>query len=504
MRAAIPGVSIYFLMSIVSGQVQAAAQTSAVPPTLKSLDIQKICAGTNPRYLLARTIVQAYKISEDLIDWTDNPNDDQRYSRVVTEALCAGNLTKAQTGKCISPDSTDIPPYTDDAKTQIRMVTDVNTLFEGLQKGGPDFELKDKKSVLHFHRARAVSALDIKREPRLGDANASLPSQIFSEDPVFFELSCSAAPVVAAPGGGHNPPAPASAPGNAPGSAPGNAPQQASAATIFDRFRLRAKSDDLWTGRDDPAFSSLSGASLTTVNDAIAGKNTFDVHLALGYALPAWQNGAAVLDSIPYIQYDRSYVDGSMAPPKSSNVNNIGTGLQERFTFPVTESFYSAVIFQPKYVASLRSGAQIASIHLAYEPEPLVPYLGFLAETPVSGLWASAYARGVLNYYEVLHSSNDGVLNSGNNFVQGGAQVGGVLSVKDAQSPFVGLSFPLDYTYFRGISGPYKSVELLQVGINYTLPKTKYVTVGLSYTTGRNLDTFEQQKVYKASLGLKY
>jgi hypothetical protein len=40
--------------------------------------------------------------------------------------------------------------------------------------------------------------------------------------------------------------------------------------------------------------------------------------------------------------------------------------------------------------------------------------------------------------------------------------------------------------------------------INYTLPKTKYVTVGLSYTSGRNLDTFELQKVYKASLGLKY
>ena len=67
-----------------------------------------------------------------------------------------------------------------------------------------------------------------------------------------------------------------------------------------------------------------------------------------------------------------------------------------------------------------------------------------------------------------------------------------------------GLSFPIDYTYLYGVSGPYKSVELLQVAANYTLPKTKYVTIGLSYTSGRNLDTFELQKIYKATLGLKY
>jgi hypothetical protein len=83
MRALIPGVSIYLLVSIVSGEVQAAAQTSAVPPTLKTLNIQKICARTNPRYLLARTIVQAYKISEDLIDWTDIQS-----TEVSNEAHC--------------------------------------------------------------------------------------------------------------------------------------------------------------------------------------------------------------------------------------------------------------------------------------------------------------------------------------------------------------------------------------------------------------------------------
>jgi hypothetical protein len=83
-------------------------------------------------------------------------------------------------------------------------------------------------------------------------------------------------------------------------------------------------------------------------------------------------------------------------------------------------------------------------------------------------------------------------------------EIGGGLFVNDDSSPLKGLSIPVSYTSLYGFSGPYKSVELFQGAINYTFPKTKYVTVGLSYMSDRNLETFEAQKVYKASLGLKY
>jgi len=101
-----------------------------------------------------------------------------------------------------------------------------------------------------------------------------------------------------------------------------------------------------------------------------------------------------------------------------------------------------------------------------------------------------------------IRPANDGSLTPRMNFWQAGGQIGGVLIFKDGALD--GLNFPIDYTYLQGISGPFKSVELLQVAANYTIPKTKYVTIGLSYTSGRNLDTFERQKIYKATLGLKY
>lgn len=46
-------------------------------------------------------------------------------------------------------------------------------------------------------------------------------------------------------------------------------------------------------------------------------------------------------------------------------------------------------------------------------------------------------------------------------------------------------------------------MKALDMGALGYIP-TKYVTVGLSYTDGRNLDTFEKQQVYKLSLGVKY
>jgi len=68
----------------------------------------------------------------------------------------------------------------------------------------------------------------------------------------------------------------------------------------------------------------------------------------------------------------------------------------------------------------------------------------------------------------------------------------------------LGISLPISYTYYYGFVGEYRAVPHFEVGINYNLPKTKYVTIGLSHTSGRDLDTFEKVRIYKFSLGLKY
>ena len=248
----------------------------------------------------------------------------------------------------------------------------------------------------------------------------------------------------------------------------------------------------------------MSAASLSTVNDVIAKRNTFDVHLTVGYAMDPVQWGAVVLESIPFLKYDRDYVSGDKAPPNANNVNNIGFGAQERLTLPLAKDLYATLTAQPQYIVSLRTNAEVMQLHLTYEVEPLMPVLGFAAPIWDSGPWAKVYARAVVNSYQVVRSAYDKSLTAGNSFMLGGIQIGGSVFVKDENSKLNGLSFPLDYTTLYGFSDPYKAIELLQVGVNYAVPKTKYVTVGLSYTKGNNLDTFEQQKVYKASLGVKY
>ncbi|MDF0492273.1 hypothetical protein [Bradyrhizobium yuanmingense] len=483
----------------------ASAQPSVIPPSLKNLPIKQICASSNLRYMLARSIIDSYAISPKMLDWNDDGVIEAR--RLVTQVICdGGKLTAAQEAKCYG-DKPQMgpagPSRSQDNSAQFAMVTDVSTMFRSALSTDSNLSLGDEKASIRFRKVRAVTEPDIKRQPILGAKDGfSTAAEVFSDDPIFYEVSCVIAPEKAGSAAtqGLRPTKSSSTPSPASPLAV-DASRAVAAQAVIDRFRIRGKTEDLWIGRDQDGFAGLSGATFALNRDEIAAKQNFDMHLVLGYAFRALQHRDVVLDAIPYLKYDRDYIDG-VKPTSVNNVNNIGGGLQSRLTFPVFDNFYSALIFQPQYIESLRNGAQIVSVRLAAEPQPLVPYLGFVAETPLPNLWASAYARGATNYYEVTRDANDRSLTSGKNFWHAGGQVGGVLMFKDGT--FTGLSFPIDYTYLYGLSGPYKSVELLQVAANYTLPRTKYITVGLSYTSGRNLDTFEMQKLYKASLGIKY
>ena len=86
-----------------------------------------------------------------------------------------------------------------------------------------------------------------------------------------------------------------------------------------------------------------------------------------------------------------------------------------------------------------------------------------------------------------------------------GGRPGGIaITDTDPNSFFNGVSIPIDYTNLYGFTGQYKSVSQFSAAINYTFPKTKYITIGVSYVDGRDLNTFEMQKLYKVTLGVKY
>jgi hypothetical protein len=483
------------------------AAPSSVAPNLRKLDGKQFCSvpgGPASKQLLARAIIKSYKIPVDLIDWNDTGIGYEQYAQAVSKFLCGSPVNSEQAKKCFSPDigPNGMKLLTSDAANQEQMVQEVNNALRQAAAGRDDFDLVLTKITLRFHRTKPATALDVQKQPILAIGNdISLTAQVFSSDPVFFEVTCVAPTKETS--GTVSPSLPSSSgPPTAPGATPPGSPGQ----SFVDRIRVRAKSDDLWVPRDADAFAGLPSASLAIVNDNIAKKNTFDLHLTVGYVLPAWQlgSGDVVLEAIPFVKYDRDFISGPNAPLKASNINNVAFGLQENLTFPLASTFYSRFAVQPEFVHSLRTDADVAKLRLIYEPEPLLPFIGFVAPTPIPSFSATAYARGILNITRVVNSGSDPTLSVSNNFAQGGVQMGGALFNKDETSMLNGVSIPIDYTNLRGLSGPLKSIHLLQTALNYTFPKTKYITVGLSYTSGRNLDTFEQQKLYKASLGLKY
>jgi hypothetical protein len=490
------------------------AYAAASPPGFDGLDVAQVCPAAGPvsRAVLARSILKSHSISIDMIDWNNTGIGTEQYVHAVSRVLCERTpLTDAQQKLCFgegkSPPGGGKPP-SGDSIAQGALVFDLNsTLGPLVPAAGPhkDFTIELGKATLEFH-ALPVAQSDEQIRTRTAP-NAPAVEKVFGTDPKYFDITCKLKDSTAAPGnksaGKGNSPSKNGAV-QSPGAVGSTSLVSKAAFDAFtDHFRLRGKPEDLGIGRDSDAFAGASSATLSTVNDVAAQKNTFDAHMTLGYYATPLDFSGATLESVPFLQYDRSYVDGGKAPPNSSNVNNIGLGIQERFTFPVA-GVYGSLFFQPEFIASLRSGAQLVKVRFAYEADPLIPFIGFAAPTVIPSLWATAYARVALNAYEVTKSANDNSLTANSNFVQGGTELGFTLFVNDDSSPFMGLSVPVSYTSLYGFSGPYKSVELFQAAINYTFPKTKYVTVGLSYMSGRNLETFEAQKVYKASLGLKY
>jgi hypothetical protein len=503
------------LWSIVSPLHAAAGPNTQIPPKLKGLDSKQICpipGGPASRYLLARAIIDSYKIPISLVDWENTGTIGHgEFARTVSKYLCHDVVSGADTNadhikKCVALSDKEkptigvgkLPPLTADAVNQGGMVSDIKDVLNQAAAGNAeDFKLTLGKLNLMFHRDHKASPLDAQQQSLLiEDGELSLAAEVFSEAPVYYVISCPAA----AP----EQPAPPAVPGQSGTGGPSSA---ASPILSSDRFRIRAKPEDLPVGRDQETFAGLSTASFAIQNDVIAQKNSFDVHGVLGYALTTWQLGAGdtTLSTIPFAQYDRSYVDGGKAPPNSSNVNNLAFGLQERLVFPFSSDFYNSVVVQPKYVEGLASNARVFQLHLGYEPAPLLPYFAAPAPIGPTDFSATVYARGILNIVHVDSVGSDKtLLGPAANFSQGGVELGASLFDKQESSLLNGLTFPVTYTYLNGFSGPYKAVHLFQAQANYVLPKTKYVSISLSYLNGRNLDTFQQQKVYKASLGLKY
>lgn len=87
-------------------------------------------------------------------------------------------------------------------------------------------------------------------------------------------------------------------------------------------IRLRGAPDALVTARDDPAFSSTAGASLSVSGNGAAKTTASTLEAAVGYA---FGSGGAGLSVIPMASVDRNYSETS-GKPSSADRENVTVG----------------------------------------------------------------------------------------------------------------------------------------------------------------------------------
>jgi hypothetical protein len=431
---------------------------------------------------LARALIKAAKVPAYIVELARPGPLYDEYVQVLTADLCHGD--PGQKDKCSGTDSI----------AQGALILGLNdTLRRAAGVNPGDFTLTLPKIKLRFRSTgKQVTELDVARYPLLALAPAdSLAARVFMQSPQLYQISCASAPS-GTPGAAGAPVPDAAADG-----------RTAPLAALPKQVRIRAKPSDLFVGQDDAAFGGLPSASLAISDDWLAQKTSFDLHAAVGYQLPYWQSGPVSLASIPFARVDRDRV--AKGSTVTSNVENYGVGLAESLNFPIAEKLYGNLTAVPQYVFSADADTSLFTGTVAFELQPLMPYFGYAAALPGwPDVQGTAYAQALYMYSEVNDPGLHPTLVANGAYSFAGFRIGGSLFDAKEGSILNGLSLPVDYAFLEGFSGNRDSLRLFTASLNYTFPKTKYLSIGVTYTDGNNLDTFERQKLLKATLGLKY
>ena len=466
-----------------------------LPDPLFSVDYKQFCPqpGVTPdKKVLARAIVSSYKISLSLLEWNETGIGKEEYRMAVSAPLCLlPNKSDAQIAKCAN---------TKDADAQGNISGDMNKYLDLGKAKGPIFNLvfKDGRVQAVYKDNAQLSSYQVRDKSKYikpGQETATLAEQFFATSPTFYTLTCLAkadagdaqAPPPSTPSGFPPPPQPISDGKTSP--------------DALSPVRLRGTTADLAISRDQAAdFKNASSAKIAITNDNEAHKNTFEGHMALGYAIPLTEKNGVDYQGIPYFKLDRSYVGGSGAPKTATNVDNVGFGFQQNILFPIN-GIYGNLAVQPDYTYSLRSDAKVGKVQFIYEAYPPLRWFGRTEPIGWMGLSSFFNARALFNIGRVFNPGTDTTLTD-STFTQAGVSASYTLSSDDSTSPFNGFSLPITYAYLYGFVGNYKAVQQLTIEVDYAL--TKFVSISASNTSGRNPDTFEKQNLYKLSLGVKY
>jgi hypothetical protein len=280
--------------------------------------------------------------------------------------------------------------------------------------------------------------------------------------------------------------------------------QQPPSADIPQFFSLRQNVEDLPIPQSSPNFKGVKQASLSFTDDRIAQKASFSIAAAAGYTFGPYSidpAGHYIGQLTPFILYNQQTVQ-TPSPKTSSTAENIGFGLLGNLTFPVgIGDAYQNMKVYPKYVESLRNGAEVFSGNFVYTPMYGIPGI----DSAVSIIPDSLSAKLTP---EVKFVAND-VINRGTGTTalkNGGYYwIGPYVDLKlFGEGIFSGFTYDVSYETYDVFAGLLKQISYFQTTLAYDFGSAKLMSIMLTYQYGRNLDTLEKLNIVTLGLGLKY
>jgi hypothetical protein len=280
--------------------------------------------------------------------------------------------------------------------------------------------------------------------------------------------------------------------------------QQVGSADIPQFFSLRQNVEDLPIPQSSPNFKGVKQASLSFTDDRIAQKASFSIAAAAGYTFGPYSidpAGHYIGQLTPFIYYNQQTVQ-TPSPKTSSSAENIGLGLLGNLTFPVgIADAYQNMKVYPKYVQSLRNGAEVFSGNFVYTPMYGIPGIDSAVTIFADSLSAKLTPALKLVANDVIDRGTGATaLKNGSYY-----WIGPYVDLKlFGEGIFSGFTYDVSYETYDVFEGLLKQISYFQTSLAYDFGSAKLMSIMLSYQYGRNLDTLEKLNIITLGLGLKY
>jgi hypothetical protein len=278
-------------------------------------------------------------------------------------------------------------------------------------------------------------------------------------------------------------------------------------------LRLRANADDLNVDKSNPvyadAFRSVKPATINFSRD-IDKVNKASLQATLGYAIPLFSEpspwGIFSGEVVPYIAASQSVTKTDGKAATYADTNNVAAGalLNTELLFKGT-GLNNVFLIKPQYLWNTKDRSEIASVKFIYEPWTN----GLLRiNTPIQvgtffeASWLQLLFDVRANIGEYAKKSTDPTVAVGqSSFERAGTKFGFSFSTNSKTAHAV---LTVTETLLYGFAGPVKHLSFFDSTLSFYFDATSNFALTLSYTNGRDEDTAEDVRTYKAGLSAKF